>query len=81
MLVLAGARVPKVSLQAPGLVALKRNQPVAARPFGFAVPCSVAACLVTEVGATVVTVGAAGVVKDSTEPKPEPTEFEAMAQK
>ena len=43
-------------------------------------PLSVAVVAVTSAAASVVTVGTAGVVKVSTEPKPVPTRFEAMAQ-
>jgi hypothetical protein len=73
-------RVPKTSLQDAGLTVLYRNHPVVASRFGFAVPFSVALVLVTDVAATVVTVGGAAVVNDITSPKPVPTEFDAMAQ-
>jgi hypothetical protein len=75
-----GARVPNASLQLPGFTVLYRNQPVVVSWFGFAEPLSVAPVLVTEVAATVDTVGADAVVNDITEPKPVPTAFEAMAQ-
>ena len=57
---LAGARVPKVSLQVPGLVVSKRNQPVVVPPFGLAEPLSVAVVLPTLDASTVSTVGASG---------------------
>jgi hypothetical protein len=75
-----GARVPNVSLQVPGFVVPYRNHPVVVSWFGFADPFSVAPVLDTEVAAAVTTVGVADVVNESTEPKPVPTEFEAMAQ-
>ena len=77
---LTGARVPKTSLQVPGLVVLYRNQPVAAAPFGFEDPFSKADEVVTLVAAEVVAVGGNGVVKVKMEPKPVPTEFWAIAQ-
>src|SRR5947208_436237 len=77
----AGARVPKVSLQAPGLVALQRNQPVAAELLGFAEPLSCADDEVTALAAMEVTDGPCGVANDSTVPNDVPTEFCAMAQK
>ena len=73
-------RVPKVSLQTPGLVVEYRNQPVPALPRGFAEPLSVAVVPVTSVAADVVTAGAAEVVKLRTVPKRVPAEFEAIAQ-
>ena len=78
---LPGARVPNVSSQLPGSLALKRNQPVVAAPPGFAAPFSWAEVPVTPVGALVVTLGAtAGVVNDSTVPNEVPAVFSAIAQ-
>ena len=74
-------RVPKVSLQVPGLVAEYRNQPVPAVPRGFAEPFNVALVPVISVAAEVMTAGAAVVVKERTIPKRVPAEFEAIAQK
>src|SRR5512133_2544333 len=77
----AGARVPKVSLQVPGLVVLYRNQPVAGSPLGMDEPLRVAVVPVIPEAASVVTDGAAGgVVNVSTAPKVVPMEFEAMEQ-
>jgi hypothetical protein len=76
-----GTRVPKVSLQAAGLVALKRNHPVAAARFGFPEPFSVALVAVTGVAASVVAVGAEAVVKERTAAKAVPSLLETMAQK
>jgi hypothetical protein len=67
-------------LQLPGFTVLYRNQPVAAKPFGFADPLSVALELVTAVAAEVVTVGCDVVVNVITVPKLVPSEFDAMAQ-
>jgi hypothetical protein len=78
---LAGARVPNVSLQAPGLVVLYRNHPVVASPLGLALPFSVAEVEVTAVTVVVATVGApAGVVNGTTEPNEVPPALDAMAQ-
>src|SRR5881227_1692418 len=78
----AGTRVPKLSLQVPGLVADQRNQPVAGSPLGMAEPLSVAVVPVTFEAASVVTDGAAGgVVKVRTLPTDRPMELEATAQK
>ncbi len=49
-------------------------------PFGLASPFIVAELLVTSVAAFVVTVGAASVVKERTEPKDVPYALFAMAQ-
>src|SRR6185436_673542 len=76
----AGTRVPKLSLQAPGLTADQRNQPVAASRRGLAAPLSVAVVLPTPPAALVVVSGTPGVVKVRTEPNDVPTEFEAIAQ-
>jgi hypothetical protein len=76
-----GARVPKLSSQAPGFTVSYRNQPVAASSFGLAEPFSVAPVAVITVAAEVVTTGAPGVVNESTEPKPVPTALSAIAQK
>jgi hypothetical protein len=77
-----GARVPKLSLQVPGLAVEKRNQPVVASPPGIADPFSWPVVPVSTVALLVVTAGsAAGVVKERTAPKPNPKAFEAMAQK
>src|SRR5437868_6620206 len=79
---LAGTRVPKVSLQAPGLAVAKRNQAVVAPPSGLAEPLSVAEKAATLVAASVVTDGAcAWVVKLKSDPTVVPSEFWAMAQK
>jgi hypothetical protein len=72
--------VPNVLLQVPGLTVLYRKYPVVADWFGFAEPLSVAPVVVTDVAATVVTVGTDAVVNDITVPNPVPAEFEAMAQ-
>lgn len=56
----AGRRVPKESVQLPGLVALYRNHPVVAKPFGLADPLSVADVVVIADAALVVTVGGGG---------------------
>ncbi len=77
---LAGARVPKVSLHVPGSLVAYRNQPVVEARLGFAEPFRVAETSVTPVAAEVETAGAAGVVKDTTEPNAVPAELEAMAQ-
>ena len=77
----AGTRVPKASLQTPGLDVEYRNQAVAAAPVGFAEPVSVPVVAVSAEGVVVVTVGTwGGVVKDSTEPRRVPMVFCAMAQ-
>src|SRR4029077_17358884 len=55
----AGTRVPNVSLQVPGLVVAMRNQPVVASPFGLPDPFSDADVLTTDVAADVAAVGAA----------------------
>ncbi len=55
-------------------------RPVAESMFGFADPFSVAPLLVTEVAATVATVGVDAVLNDITAPKLVPAAFEAMAQ-
>ncbi len=55
----AGTRVPKMSLQVPGLVVLMRNQPVVASPFGLPEPLSTADVVMTDVAAVVAAVGAA----------------------
>ena len=47
----AGTRVPNVSLQVPGLVVVMRNQPVVASPFGLPEPLSTADVVVTDVAA------------------------------
>ena len=66
----AGTRVPKVSLQVPGLVVAMRNQAVVAAPLGFADPFKVMAM---PVAPSVLTVGGlAGVVNDISEPRPVP---------
>ena len=77
----AGARVPKVSLQVPGLVVAYRNQPVVAPPPGFAVPLSWALAPVRSVALLVFTAGTLGsVVKLSTAPNEVPMAFCAIAQ-
>ena len=77
----AGARVPKESLQVPGLAVAYRNQPVVAAPPGFAVPLSVAVAPVSAVGELVLTTGRlACVVNDSTAPKVVPYVFLPIAQ-
>jgi hypothetical protein len=75
-----GTRVPNMSSQVPGLLVLRRNQPVAASPFGLAVPLSWAVMLVMLLAAVVVTVGALGVTKLDREPTPVPAELLASAQ-
>ena len=55
----AGTRVPNVSLHVPGLVVEIRNKPVVASPFGLPVPLSAADVDVTDVAADVDAVGAA----------------------
>jgi hypothetical protein len=78
----AGLRVPKVALHAPGFVAPYRKKLVVAPPLGEAEPFSVAEVAPTALAAAVVTVGsAAGVVNLSTAPTLVPTEFATMAQK
>jgi hypothetical protein len=76
-----GTRVPKVSLQVPGLVVSKRNQPRVETRLGFAAPFMTALTLPTDVAASVEAVGAAGVVNESTAPKRVPAVLEAIAQK
>ena len=79
---LAGRRVPKLSLQLPGSVAPKRNQPVVSSPRGFAVPLSWAPLSVSiDAGSVVTSGGAAGVVNDNTEPNDVPSALETIAQK
>jgi hypothetical protein len=56
---IAGTRVPKVSLHVPGFVALIRNQPVVSSPLGLPVPLSDAELVVIIVAAVVVATGAA----------------------
>jgi hypothetical protein len=75
-----GAREPNVSLHVPGSVSEKRKYPVAVDPFAFTVPLSVAETFVIPLAATVVTVGACGVVNDSTDPNDVPALFDAIAQ-
>jgi len=55
----AGTRVPNVSLQVTGFVVEIRNKPVVASPFGLPEPFSAADVLVTDVAAEVEAVGAA----------------------
>ena len=55
----AGTRVPNVSLHAPGLVVAMRYQPVVASPFGLPEPLSDADVVVIVVAAVVAAVGAA----------------------
>jgi len=55
----AGTRVPNVSLQVPGLTVLTRNQPVVASPFGLPEPLSDADVEVIPLAAVVAAVGAA----------------------
>src|ERR1051325_9139466 len=55
----AGTRVPNVSLQVPGLVVLMRNQPVVASPFGLPEPFRTADVVITLVAGDVAAVGAA----------------------
>ena len=55
----AGTRVPNVSLQVPGLVVAMRNQPVVASPFGLPDPLSAADVVVMLLAAVVAAVGAA----------------------
>ncbi len=73
-----GTRVPKVSLQVPGLLVAMRNQPVAVAPLGLAEPYR----LVTMPEAESVDTegGPGGVVNESTAPKPTPYELLTMAQ-
>lgn len=78
---LAGARIPNVSLQVPGLVVLYRNQPVVDAPLGVPEPFNNADAAVTPVAAAVVAVGGSGVVNCTSVPNAVPTEFCAMAQK
>ena len=59
MPLVAGTRVPNVSLQVTGFVVETRNQPVVASPFGLPEPLSAADVLVTDVAADVAAVGAA----------------------
>ena len=75
-----GRSAPKVVLQVPATVE-KRNCAVVARPLGLMVALSVAELVTTEVAATVVTVGAEGVVNVCTGPKVVPTALVAPAQK
>ena len=77
---LVGARVPKVSLQAPGFVVENRNQAVAFAPFGVTEPLSTTLVFDRLETVDVVTVGAFGVVTDSNEPNVVPTELVAPAQ-
>lgn len=65
---LLGVRVPKESSQVPGLLVLYRNQPVVVEASGVAEPWIVAELLVTFMVPVVTTKGAAGIVKDSTDP-------------
>lgn len=77
----AGKRVPKVSLQVPGLVVEYRTHAVVASAAGFTVPPTSAAADVTFEAAVEVTVGEPGVKNVNTEPKPMPLPFCAMTQK
>jgi hypothetical protein len=78
----AGTRVPKASLQTPGLDVAKRNHAVAAAPLGFALPLKVPVVDVRIVGVPVVTPGTCGgVVKVSNAPSCVPMVFWAIAQK
>jgi hypothetical protein len=77
-----GARVPKLSLQLPGLAVAYRNQPVVAAPPGFAYPFSVAVVPVSGDAPSVSTAGGfASVVNDSTAPNDVPYALLAIAQK
>ena len=77
----AGRRVPKVSLQVPGLVVLTRNQPVVVSPRAMPEALSTAELVVMLVAESVVTDGAvAGVVKNRTLPKVVPKALLATAQ-
>ena len=77
----AGRRVPNESLQVPGLVVEKRNQPVALAPLGVAVAFIVAEVWVMALAAWVTTAGTSGlVVNEAMAPKVVPAEFCAMAQ-
>ena len=78
---LAGARVPKVSLQLPGLVVEYRNQPVVVAAPGLTEPFSVADEPVTLVALAVTVTGAPGTVKESTGPNAFPEAFATTAQK
>ncbi len=59
MPLVAGTRVPNVSLHVPGLVVAIRNQPVVASPFGTPEPLSSADVVVMLLAAVVAAVGAA----------------------
>lgn len=78
---LAGTRVPKLSLHVPGFTVEYRKCPNVGSPFGLAEPFSVAELEVMAVAAEVVAVGAACVVKVSIVPNAVPSALEAMAQK
>ena len=77
----AGTRVPKASLQVPGLFAATRNQPVVCAPLGVPKPPSVALVEVIDVTLLVETCGAVtSVVNDSTTPVLLPCTLSAKAQ-
>ena len=75
-----GHLVPKLALHAPGFVVLNRKNAYELAPLGLAVPLKVTELDVTSVAASVVTLGASSVVKDSTDPKPVPSALCTMAQ-
>jgi hypothetical protein len=77
----AGERVPKVSLQVPGLVVEYRKCANVPSPLGFAEPFNVAELAVVALADEVTTDGCDGVVKLTTEPNDSPAEFCAIAQK
>jgi hypothetical protein len=53
----SGIRVPKVSLQLPGVEVAMRNHALVLVPFGFAVPFNIAEDVVIEEAALVVALG------------------------
>ena len=65
---MAGARVPNVVVQVPGLVVEYSNQPEVSAPLAIADPFRFPDVAVTVVAAFVVATGGPLVVKDSTEP-------------
>jgi len=75
----AGAQVPKLSLQFPGLVLAKRNQPLVALSRGVGGAAAQPAAVPLRPLAA--TARAVGVVKLTTAPNEVPSEFEAIAQK
>ena len=76
----AGTRVPKLLVHAPGLVCDQRKKPSLAAPRGIALPFNVAELLVTTVAAMDVVDGASAVVvKVTMPPNAVPDAFEAIA--